>query len=58
MDGAASLSYDEMAQRIMDLGGIRSRQYYDKLLAEAERLKVVRKVLDRSGRVAVIMMPC
>lgn len=58
MDGAASLSYDELAQRTMALGGIRSRPYYDKVLAEAERLKVVKKVLDRSGRVAVIMMPC
>lgn len=58
MDGAASLSYDEMARRTMELGGIRSKQYYDKVLAEAERQKVVKKVLDRSGRVTVIMMPC
>lgn len=29
MGDAASLSYDEMAHQTMELGGIRSRQYYD-----------------------------
>ena len=58
MGGAASLSCDELERRTMELSGIRQKQYYYKVLEEAERQRVVKKVLDKGGRVAVIMLPC
>jgi len=58
MGGAASLSCDELERRTMELSGICQKQYYYKVLEEAERQRVVKKVLDKGGRVAVIMLPC
>ena len=58
MGGAATLGYDELERRVMGLSGIRQKQYYYRVFDAAERQRVVRKVLDKSGRVAVIMLPC
>ena len=58
MGGAATLGYDELERRVMGLSGIRQKQYYYKVFDAAERQRVVRKVLDKGGRVAVIMLPC
>ena len=58
MGGAASLGYDELERRVMGLSGIRQKQYYYRVFDAAERQRVVRKVLDKGGRVAVIMLPC
>ena len=58
MGGAAMLSCDELERRTMALSGIRQKQYYYKVLEEAERQRVVKKVLDKGGRVAVMMLPC
>jgi hypothetical protein len=58
MGGAATLGYDELERRVMDLSGIRQKQYYYRVFDAAERQRVVRKVLDKGGRVAVIMLPC
>ncbi|MBR4729760.1 MAG: AAA family ATPase [Prevotella sp.] len=58
MGGAASLGYDELEKRVMGLSGIRQKQYYYRVFDAAERQRVVKKVLDKSGRVAVIMLPC
>lgn len=58
MGGAASLGYEELQRRAMSLSGIRLKSYFDKVFEVAESRHVVRKVLDKSGRVAVIMLPC
>ena len=58
MGGAAMLSCDELERRTMALSGIRQKQYYYKVLEEGERQRVVKKVLDKGGRVAVMMLPC
>jgi len=58
MGGAASLGYDELQRRAMSMSGIRLKPYYDKVFEVAEQQRVVKKVLDKSGRVAVIMLPC
>ena len=58
MDGAAFLSCDDLRERVMKLSGIRIAQYYDKVYDAAEKQRVVKKVLDNKGRVAVIRMPC
>lgn len=56
-DGAALLGFDDLEKRVKDLSFIKQKQYYYKVFAEAERLKVVEKVLTVSGRVAVQILP-
>ena len=58
MDGSAFLSCDDLKRRVMKISGIRIEQYYDKVFDAAEKQRVVKKVLDNKGRVAVIRMPC
>lgn len=56
-DGAAMLGFDDLAKRVNELGGIKQKQYYYKVFAEAERQRIVQKVLNGSGRVAVQQLP-
>ena len=56
-DGAALLGFDDLEKRVKDLSYIKQKQYYYKVFAEAERLKVVEKALTKSGRVAVQLLP-
>lgn len=56
-DGAAMLGYDDLERRVKELGHIKQKQYYYKVYAEAERQKIVQKVLTSSGRVGVIILP-
>jgi len=51
------MGFDDLQKRVMELSHIRQRQYYYKVLEEAERQNVVRKVMTRGGRVAVILVP-
>lgn len=54
---AVMLGYDDLEQRVRELGHITRESYYKKVLAEAERLRIVRKELTKGGRVGVIMLP-
>ena len=56
-DGAAMLGFDDLEKRVRELSYIRQKQYYYKVFAEAERQKVVQKVLTKNGRVGVIVLP-
>jgi hypothetical protein len=58
MDGASYLNCDDLKERVMKLSGIRVSGYYEKVYDAAEKQRVVKKVLDNKGRVAVIRMPC
>ena len=58
MGGAAFLNCDDLRERVMKLSGIRITGYYEKVYDAAEKQRVVKKVLDNKGRVAVIRMPC
>jgi hypothetical protein len=58
MDGASYLNCDDLKERVMKLSGIRVSSYYEKVYDAAEKQRVVKKVLDNKGRVAVIRMPC
>ena len=51
---ASMLGYDDLERRIMDLAWIKRKQYYNKVLAEAENLGIVKKTLTKNGRVGVI----
>jgi hypothetical protein len=52
---ACMLGYDELERRIMELGWIKRKTYYSKVLAEAERLRIVKKTLTKDGRVGIII---
>ena len=52
---ACMLGYDELERRIMELAWIKRKQYYTKVLAEAEKLGIVKKTLTKGGRVGVII---
>lgn len=56
-DGAAMLGFDDLEKRTMSLSFIRQKQYYYKVLAEAERLRIVKKVMLKNGRVGVLLLP-
>ena len=53
----AMLGCDDLEKRVKDIAGIRHSSYYEKVFDEAERLRIVRKELTRSGRVGVILLP-
>ena len=53
----AILGYDDLEQRVRELANIKQKQYYYRVLDEAERQHVVRKELTKNGRVGVIMLP-
>ena len=54
---AAMLGSNDLEQRVMDLANIKQKQYYYKVLDEAERQRIVRKELTRTGRVGSILVP-
>jgi hypothetical protein len=55
---AAMLGAEDLKRQVKELGHIRMNQYYDKVFAEAERLRIVRTELTpRTGRVGVILLP-
>ena len=53
----AMLGYDDLGLRVKELGNIKRDSYYEKLYAEAERRRIVRKELTKGGRVGVILLP-
>ena len=53
----AMLGYDDLEQRVRELANIKQKQYYYRVLEEAERLRIVRKELIKNGRIGVIMLP-
>jgi len=54
---AAMLGYDELELRVKKLGFIKMSKYYEKVYKEAERLRVVRSEMTKTGRVGVILLP-
>lgn len=54
---AGFLGCDELERRVMELANIKHKQYYYRVMAEAERTGVIKKVLMKNGRVGVIMNP-
>ena len=54
---AAMLGYDDLEHRVRELANIKQKQYYYRVLEEAERLRIVRKELIKNGRIGVIMLP-
>lgn len=54
---AGFLGCEELERRIMELSNIKHKQYYYKVMAEAENRGVIKKVLMKNGRVGVIMSP-
>ena len=52
---ACMLGYDELERRIMELGWIKHKTYYAKVLAEAENQRIVKKTLTKDGRVGVVI---
>ena len=52
---ACMLGYDDLERRIMDLGWIKRKQYYTKVLDEAEKQGIVKKTLTKNGRVGVVI---
>jgi KaiC/GvpD/RAD55 family RecA-like ATPase len=53
----AMLGYDDLEHRVRELANIKQKQYYYRVLEEAERLRIVRKELIKNGRIGVIMLP-
>lgn len=59
-DAMGNLPYmgsEQLEQAVMQLSHIRQKQYYYKVLAEAERRGVVRKTYDRYKRVVCVLSP-
>lgn len=56
MGDAGLLSCEDLEKRVMKLSGIRMPQYYAKVFEAAEQLRVVKRVLNRGGRVVVIRL--
>ena len=52
---AHMLGYDDLEHRVMELGWIKRKQYYQRVLAEAEEQRIVKKTLTKDGRVGVII---
>lgn len=57
LGGCSMRGYEEMEKLVMKLSNIRQKQYYYKVLAQAEELGVVKKTTDRCGRVVIVMPP-
>lgn len=56
--GSASfLGSEEMERRIMELSFIKQKQYYYRVVAEAEKQGVIKKVMTKNGRVGAILCP-
>jgi hypothetical protein len=56
-NGAAMLGFEELEKRTKELSSIRQKQYYYRVLAEAERQRIVKKVMTKGGRVGVLLLP-
>ena len=55
---AAMLGADDLEQRVKELTNIKQKQYYYKVLDEAERQRIIHKELTpRTGRVGIILLP-
>jgi hypothetical protein len=55
---AAMLGADDLERRVKELANIKQKQYYYKVLDEAERLRVIHKqLMPRTGRVGVVLLP-
>ena len=54
MGSRASWGYKDLMKEVMRLGHIKWNQHYYKLLARAEEQRIVKKTLDRCGRVVII----
>ena len=52
---AGLLGSEELERRVMELGNIRQKQYYYRVVAEAERLEIVKRVMMKNGRVGIIV---
>ena len=57
MAGKAMAGSDDMMAAVQRLSNIRQKQYYYKVLSEAERKGIVKKTYDRNGRIAIVMPP-
>lgn len=54
---AAMLGSDDLERRVMELSHIRQKQYYYRVLAEAEKRRIVQKTLTKGGRIGIIILP-
>ena len=57
MGPRACWSPDDLMNEVMRLSHIRRKYYYNRLAEKAEELRIVKKTLDRYGRVVVILLP-
>ena len=57
MGGWQIRSAEDMENRVKELSHIKQKQYYYRLLEEAIEKHVVRRELDRCGRVAIMLAP-
>ena len=51
------LGLEELEKRTKELSSIRQKQYYCRVVAEAERQRIVKKVMTKGGRVGVLLLP-
>lgn len=56
-ESAAMLGSEDLERRVMTLSGIKQKQYYYRVLAEAEKRRIVQKTMTKSGRVGIIILP-
>ena len=57
MSGRAMAGSDDLMAAVQRLSNIKQKQYYYKVLSEAENKGIVKKTYDRNGRIAIIMPP-
>lgn len=57
MAGKAMAGSDELMTAVQRLGNIRQKQYYYRVLDEAESKGIIKKTYDRNRRIAIIMPP-
>jgi hypothetical protein len=55
MGGCAMIGIDSLKQTVMQRGNILSSRYYEKVFTMAEDLSIIKKTMDRNGRVVVLM---
>lgn len=56
-DSAGFLGSEEMERRVMELSNIKHKQYYYRVVAEAERRGVIKKLIAKNGRIGIILRP-
>jgi hypothetical protein len=57
MGSRATWTYNDLMAEVMRLGNIKWKQYYYKLFDKAEERRVVKKTMDRCGRVVIMLLP-